>query len=88
MTDCFDKILEENSKSDVGKYKVILKLMKDLENGLSNALRVRNCLLFLLNISSNDGYGDYLDRIGKRPQELGENERDEMYELLRWECNN
>ncbi len=88
MKDCFDKILEENSKGDVGKYKVILKLMKDLENGLTNALRVRNCLLFLLNVTSNDGYGDYLDRIGKRPQELGENERDEMYELLRWECNN
>ncbi|MHA1986245.1 MAG: hypothetical protein ACW98D_06375 [Promethearchaeota archaeon] len=88
MADCFDKILEANSKSEVTKYKVIIELMKDLEDGLSNALRVRNCLLFLLNLSSNDEYGDYLDRIGKRSQELNENERYEMYELLKGECNN
>ncbi len=62
--------------------------MKDLEDGLSNALRVRNCLLFLLNLSFNEGYGDYLDTKGKKPKELTENERFQMYELLRWECNN
>ncbi|MHA2281258.1 MAG: hypothetical protein ACXAC5_10430 [Promethearchaeota archaeon] len=88
MDDCFDKILEANSKSVVMKYKVIIELMKDLENGLSNALRVRNCLIFLLNLSFNEGYGDYLDNIGKRPQELSESERYEMYELLKGECNN
>ena len=88
MDDCFDKILEANSKNDVTKYKVIIKLMKDLENGISNALRVRNCLIFLLNLSFNEGYGDYLDRIGKQSHELSENERYDMNELLRWECNN
>jgi hypothetical protein len=88
MEDCFDKILEANSNSKVMQYKVIIKLMKDLEDGLSNALRVRNCLLFLLNLSFNEGYGDYLDTRGKKPKELTENERFEMYELLRWECNN
>ncbi len=88
MEDCFDKILEANSKSEVTKYKVIIKLMKDLEDGISNALRVRNCLLFLLNLSSNDEYGDYLDRVGKRSEELNEEDRFEMLELLRWECIN
>ncbi len=88
MEDCFDKILEANDNGEVTKYKVIIKLIKDLENGLSNALRFRNCLLFLLNLNINDGYGDYLDRIGKRSHELNADERDEMYELLRWECNN
>ncbi len=88
MADCFDKILDANSNSEVTKYKVIIELMKDLEDGLSNALRVRNCLLLLLNISSNEGSLDYLDKIGKRPQELDENEKYEMYELLKWECNN
>jgi hypothetical protein len=88
MADCFDKILEANSKSEVTKYKVIIKLMKDLEDGLDNAVRIRNCLIFLLNLSSNEGYGDYLDRIGKQSQELNEDERFDMNELLRWECNN
>ena len=88
MDDCFDKILEADGKSEVTKYKVIIKIMKDLENGLSNAVRVRNCLLFLLNLSLNDGIGDYLDRVGKRSQELNKNERSEFYEILSWECNN
>ena len=88
MEDCFDKILDANRKSDVMKYKVIIELMKDLEDGISNALRVRNCLIFLLNLSFNEEYGDYLDRIGKQSHDLSENERYEMNELLRWECNN
>jgi len=88
MDDCFDKILEAESKNEVTKYKVIIEIMKDLEDGLSNAVRVRNCLLFLLNLSLNDGFGDYLDRVGKRSQELNKNERSELYELLSWECNN
>ncbi len=88
MEDCFDKILKANSSNKVAQYKVIIKLIKDLEDGLSNALRFRNCLLFLLNLSFNDGYGDYLDTRGKKPKDLTENERFQMYELLRWECNN
>ena len=88
MDDCFDKILEAESKNEVTKYKVIIEIMKDLEDGLSNAVRVRNCLLFLLNLSLNDGFGDYLDRVGKRSQELNKTERSELYELLSWECNN
>ena len=88
MDDCFDKILEAESKNEVTKYKVIIEIMKNLEDGLSNAVRVRNCLLFLLNLSLNDGFGDYLDRVGKRSQELNKNERSELYELLSWECNN
>jgi len=88
MSDCFDKILEITSKGEVTKYKVIIKLMKDLEDELSNALRVRNCLLFLLNLSFNEGYGDYLSSRGKEPKELNEKERFQMQELLRWEFNN
>ncbi|MFW9896644.1 MAG: hypothetical protein ACFFD7_12635 [Candidatus Thorarchaeota archaeon] len=88
MEDCFDKILEANSKSEVAKYKVIIELMKDLEDGLINALRIRNCLLFLLNLSFHKGYADHLHNLGKRPQDLTEAERYEMHELLKLECNN
>ncbi|MFW9823001.1 MAG: hypothetical protein ACFFE4_08710 [Candidatus Thorarchaeota archaeon] len=88
MEDCFDKILEAHNKSEVTKYKVIIKLMKDLEDGLKNALRIRNCLLLLLNLSFNEGYADHLDNLGKRSQDLTDAERYEMYEVLKWECNN
>ncbi|MHA2008795.1 MAG: hypothetical protein ACXABO_10095 [Promethearchaeota archaeon] len=88
MDDCFDKILKASSNSDVTKYKVIIKLMKDLEDGISDALRFRNCLLFLINICFKVEYGDYTDRIGKPPQELTQEEKISFQDLLRCEFNN
>ena len=88
MDDCFDKILKASSNSDVTKYKVIVQLMKDLEDDISNALRVRNCLIFLINLCFEKDYGDYTDRLGKHSQELSKNERFQMQEILKWEFNN
>jgi len=88
MDDCFDKILEASSKSDVAQFKVIIKLMKDLEDGISNGLRVRNCLIFLINLCFKQEYCDYTDRIGKQSQDLSEDERNQMLDVLRWEFYN
>lgn len=88
MDDCFDKILKVSSKSDVTQYKVIIKLIKDLEDGISNALRFRNCLIFLINVCFEQEYCDYTDRIGKHTLDLSDNERTQMLEVLRWEINN
>ena len=88
MDDCFDKILKASSKSDVTQYKVIIKLIKDLEDGISNTLRFRNCLIFLINLCFEQEYCDYTDRIGKHNLELSENERTQMLDVLRWEVNN
>jgi len=88
MDDCFDKILKASSKSDVAQYKVIIKLMKDLEDGISNTLRFRNCLIFLINLCFEQEYCDYTDRIGKHTLELSESERSQMLDVLRWEVNN
>jgi hypothetical protein len=88
MDDCFDRILKESSNSDVTQYKVIIKLMKDLEDGISNALRVRNCLILLINLCFEQKYCDYTDRIGKQSQDLSEDERTQMLDVLRWEVYN
>jgi len=88
MEDCFDKILKASSNSDVVKYKVIIKLVKDLENGISDALRFRNCLLLLVNLCFKQEYCDYTDRIGRPSQELSEQEKVQMIELLKSEFNN
>ncbi|HEC38346.1 hypothetical protein LCGC14_0875950 [marine sediment metagenome] len=88
MADCFDKILTASCNSDVDKYKVIIKLVKDLENGISDALRFRNCLLLLVNLCFKKEYCDYTDRIGRPSQELSEQEKVQMIELLRSEFNN
>ena len=88
MDDCLDKILKTSRKSDVNKYRVIIQLMKDLEDDISNALRVRNCLILLINLSFSQEYCDYTDRIGKHTQELSNREKIQMRELLRWEFHN
>ena len=88
MDDCFDKILKASSNSDVTKYKVIVKLMKDLEKGISDALRVRNCLIFLINTCFEHDYGDYTDRIGKQSHDLSAEEKIQMLDLLKTEFYN
>jgi len=88
MEDCFDKILKASSNSDVAQYKVIIKLIKDLEDGISNALRFRNCLIFLINLCFEREYGDYTDRIGKQAQDLSEDERSQMLDVLKGEIHN
>ncbi len=88
MEDCFDKILKASTNSEVSKYKILIELMKDLEDEISNALRVKNCLLFLINVCFEQKYPDYVYSKGKKPKQLSEVERCEMYDLLRAELNN
>jgi hypothetical protein len=88
MVDCFDKILDIYTNSEVKRYKALIKLMKDLEKEISNAIRVRNCLILLVNLCFNPESPDYTYNKGKSPQELSEQERFEMQELLRCEFNN
>lgn len=88
MDDCIDKILEVSRNSDVRKYKVIIQLMKDLENDFSNALRVRNCLILLINLYFSKEYCDYTDRIGKPSQQLSYEEKIQMLDLLKCEFHN
>ncbi len=88
MEDCFDKILDIYTNSEVKRYKALIKLMKNLDKEISNAIRVRNCLILLVNLCFNPESPDYTYNKGKKPQELSEQERFEMQELLRCEFNN
>jgi len=62
--------------------------MKDLEKGISDALRVRNCLIFLINTCFELDYGDYTDRIGKQPHDLSAEEKIFMLDVLKIEFYN
>ena len=88
MDDCFDKILKASHNSEVTKYKVIIKLMRDLEDGLPDTLRARNCLLFIINLCFNQEYCDYTDSLGKASDELSEANKNELKNILRWELKN
>ncbi len=88
MADCLDEILDIYGNSEVNRYKILISLMKDLDKELSNAIRVRNCLLLLINLFFNPESPDYAYNKGKSPPELSQYEKHEMLELLRCEFHN
>ncbi|MFX0022298.1 MAG: hypothetical protein ACFE9S_08215 [Candidatus Hermodarchaeota archaeon] len=88
MADCFDKILDIYENSEVKRYKALINLMKDLDKEISNAIRVRNCLILLVNLCFNPESPDFSYNRGKSPQELSKDEILEMHELLKSEFNN
>ncbi|MFX1329061.1 MAG: hypothetical protein ACFE91_13120 [Promethearchaeota archaeon] len=88
MNDCYDKILKASSNSEVSKYKILIKLMKDLDKEISNSLRIRNCLLFLINLYFSPDNPDYTYHKGKKSRELSKEEKLQMHDLLMGEfCN-
>ncbi|TKJ23899.1 MAG: hypothetical protein CEE43_01675 [Promethearchaeota archaeon Loki_b32] len=88
MADCFDKILEICENSEIKRYKALIKLMQDLDKEISNAIRVRNCLILLVNLCFNPDSPDYAYNKGKSSESLSAEERVEMLELLKCEFNN
>ena len=82
---------EKNNRYENGielYYKALISLMKDLDKEISNAIRVRNCLLLLVNLCFNPESPDFSYNKGKSPRELSKDETFEMHELLRCEFNN
>ena len=88
MADCIDKILKICENSEVKRYQALIKLMQDLDKEISNAIRVRNCLILLVNLCFNPESPDYAYNKGRAPKALSEREKVEMQELLRCEFNN
>lgn len=88
MADCIDKILKICENSEVKRYQALIKLMQDLDKEISNAIRIRNCLILLVNLCFNPESPDYAYNKGKVPKALSEQEKMEMRELLRCEFNN
>jgi len=88
MADCLDKILEICENSEIKRYQALIKLMQSLDKEISNALRVRNCLILLVNLCFNPESPDYAYNKGKSTHDLSEQERLQMRELLKCELNN
>ena len=88
MADCLDKILEIYENSEVKKYKALINLMKDLDKEISNAIRVRNCLILLVNLCFNPESPDFSYNRGKSPHELSKDEISVMHEILKFELIN
>ena len=92
---CINKILEfyENAEminSIRGKIwfsQILVRLMTELDCGHTNHLEVRNCLILLLNLATNNQAPDHYQSKGKDSGDLSDNEKQELYELLQSELN-
>ena len=88
MADCIKKILEIYDSSEVTKYFILIKLMRDLKENSSNILKIRDCLLLLINLCFDLGCPDDFNNKGKIVHQLSEKEKSQMCELLKIELNN
>jgi len=95
--DCIDKILnfynqkddqkEQEVKAKIGK--VLIELMEDLkEPEERNYLRVRNCLILLINLFLDVESVDRFHLQGKSRDDLSKEETEDLSELLKSEVNN
>lgn len=88
MADCIDKILKVYDNSEIKRYKALIKLMKELDKEISDAIRIKNCLILLINLCFNPDSPDYAYNRGKTSNILSGDEKLLMQELLRCEFNN
>ncbi|TXT65501.1 MAG: hypothetical protein BAJALOKI3v1_100072 [Promethearchaeota archaeon] len=97
MEDCFDEILKfynelgENGMKEYNKEKwlynskYLVKLMDHLDREAENYERVKNCLLFLINLCFDFDQPDHYHSKGKSPKELNEGEKESYKVLLKAE---
>ena len=93
MATCIDRILEfyEDQtlvKTPQGKIhlsKILIRLMRELDEGHTNILEVRNCMILLLNLLTNTEAPDLYQSKGKSIEDLSEKERRQLFSLLKSE---
>ncbi|MFX1315158.1 MAG: hypothetical protein ACFE9T_04795 [Promethearchaeota archaeon] len=87
MADCIKKILEIHNNSEIAKYFILIKLMRDLKEDLSSTVRIRDCLLLLINLCFNNAGPDNFNNKGKLIHQLTKEEKNYMCQLLKSEFN-
>lgn len=98
--DCIANILDfyyrkskdkENDLSQFNKVwlsNLLIKIMNNFNSGRTNDLELKNCLILLVNLFSNNDSPDNYNHRGKSTQELVNNERATFKEILRSEFLN
>jgi len=99
MEDCFDEILkfyeetvqEEFFEVEKEKWlynsKYLINLMKHLDKESNNYERVKNCILFLMNLCFDLKDPDHYHSKGKSTEELTKTEKENYKILLKTECS-
>ncbi|MFW9950344.1 MAG: hypothetical protein ACFFKA_09515 [Candidatus Thorarchaeota archaeon] len=98
--DCITNILDfYNRKSkdeeiDLSQFNklwlsnLLIKIMKNFNSGRTNDLELKNCLILLLNLFTNNESPDNYTHRGKSTQELVDDERAAYKEILKSEFLN
>ena len=87
--DCYDAILKnyeaqlEIEKSRVWIGKILIKLMDDFTQDTSDQLRIRNCLILLVNLFFNVNGPDHYHKKGKGIADLSKEEKAQFDEMLK-----
>jgi len=94
--DCIDKILGFYKEKDVQEEqdviikvgKILIELMADLKGVKKNYLKVRNCLILVINLFFDVENVDHYHLQGKSRDNLSQDETKVLSELLKSELNN
>jgi hypothetical protein len=95
--DCIDNILNYYQSKDTQNLdainswicNILVNLLEDLvEINSQNFLRVRNCLILLINLFFNVDYPEDLNIKGKTIEELTDDERSQVLQILKSEIIN
>lgn len=82
---------EENDLSQFNKVwlsNLLIKIINNFNSGRTNDLELKNCLILLVNLFSNNDSPDNYNHKGRSTQELVNNERATFKEILRSEFLN
>ena len=82
-----DKSLINTREKRLWFSQILIRLMKELDEGRSNFLEVRNDLILLLNLFTNIAIPDHYHNKGRLNKELSETERRQLFGLLKSEIN-
>ncbi|MGV9204355.1 MAG: hypothetical protein ACOC44_10110 [Promethearchaeia archaeon] len=93
--DCYDRILTTyKQRANIGseyfniwKSKALIKLMSNLRENKSETLKIKNCLIVLINLLYNVNSPDYCTEIGKDKNQLTKEEKKNLEKLLKQEFN-
>ena len=98
--DCIANILDfynrkfKDEKIDLSQFNkvwfsnLLIKIMNNFNSGRTNDLELKNCLILLVNLFSNNDSPDNYNSKGKSALELVDNERTAYKEILKSEFLN
>lgn len=64
---------------------LLIKIMKNFNEGRTNDLELQNCLILLVNLFSNDDCPDFYNKKGKNVRELLDDDKSNYKDILKSE---